>query len=122
MVSAFGGADLDQLIEAGKAAAHKGDYQWGFEELKQRHLSAAKKELGVDLKATARVEGKLQEFSALLETLSLDKELSLKKLDLIMSFGELLSAFIISEALKREIKEVRFVDAQEPHPNRSHIW
>jgi bifunctional aspartokinase / homoserine dehydrogenase 1 len=53
------------------------------------------------------------ELRNVLEGISLIKELSPKTLDLLMSFGERLSAFIITEAILPYISQVRFLDARD---------
>ena len=54
-----------------------------------------------------------KELSDVLHGTLLIKELSKRSLDLIMSFGERLSAYIISAAMKPTIPTALFLDARE---------
>lgn len=115
VVSAFAGV-TDHLIALGKTAAEgKGDYHKALEELKRRHVEVAK-----DLVNEAKfdfvfqtIDERFHELGDVLQGIFLVKELSLKTLDLIMSFGERLSAFLIAEALKEKGLPAVFVDARD---------
>ncbi|PWT87912.1 MAG: bifunctional aspartate kinase/homoserine dehydrogenase I, partial [Acidobacteria bacterium] len=58
-------------------------------------------------KVLKTLQTKLKELADILQGIFLIKELTLRTLDVVMSFGELLSAYIISEAMR-----VRFLDAR----------
>lgn len=115
VVSAFGGV-TDQLIALGKIVAHgKDDYQNVLAEVTERHKISAntlipQERLPDVLKA---LDQTLSELCNVLEGISLIKELSPKTLDLLMSFGERLSAFIITEAILPYNPQARFLDARE---------
>lgn len=115
VVSAFGGV-TDRLIAIAKmAASGKTDYQQSLDELIARHVTAAEELIPEERLALAQqeIEKHVQELKHILEGIFLIKELPPKALDLIMSFGERLSAFIISEAMQIELPEAKFLDARE---------
>lgn len=115
VVSAFGGV-TDQLISLGRMAANgKDEYHKIVGELIERQIVAAhslipQKRLAEALKVIDPIVDALR---GVLEGIFLIKELSPKTLDLVMSFGERLSALIISEALQSSIPQARFLDARE---------
>lgn len=110
VVSAFSKV-TDKLIEVGTLAA-KGDknYKKIFEEIKERHLSAVRELVSRQKpeKTLKNVRDVMEELEDLLHGVFLIKEISKRTLDLIMSFGERLSAYIISEAM-----DVEFLDARK---------
>lgn len=108
VVSAFSGV-TDQLIAlARKAAGGDKSYLREFEELKQRHFEAIKA-LSLSPEATLKeVEGELRDLEDTLHGVFLVKEVSPRTVDFVMSFGERLSAFIIS----RSIEGAEFLDAR----------
>ncbi|MEC3908161.1 bifunctional aspartate kinase/homoserine dehydrogenase I [Tamlana sp. 2201CG12-4] len=109
VVSAVGGI-TDKLLLAGKQAQNK-DHAFleTFEIIKERHFSIIK-----ELNPTSHdvilsyVEDKLNSLKSLLEGIYLINELSPKTSDKLVSFGELLSSFIIAETMKnRELSAGR---------------
>lgn len=115
VVSAFGGV-TDEIIKIShEAASGNQSYLEGLAGLKKRHFEAAEQLIapqkfgGISL----YLEERFKELSDALHGVSLVKELSPKTLDLVMSFGERLSAFIIGEALKSLIPSATFFDARE---------
>ena len=98
--SAFQGV-TDMLIDAGKKASEGNEkYKQVFEEITSKHHSAVK-----ELITAKRFEQTDDHVSLLLNDLQqvlygiyLVKEMSPRSLDYVMSFGERLSAYIISEA------------------------
>jgi len=115
VVSAFGGV-TDRLIALGKiAASGKSDYQQALDEMIARHVTSAQELIPKEKLPSAleEIEKNFLELRHILEGIFLIKELPPKALDLIMSFGERLSAFIISEAIQPIIPQARFLDARE---------
>ena len=106
VVSAFGGL-TDKIIESAHLAA-SGDKNYIKElaSIKKRHLDAVK-ELSAN-KALKQVTETLQEFEDILQGIFLIREVSPRTMDLIMSFGERLSAYIISQS----IPHAEFLDAR----------
>ncbi len=111
VVSAFGGT-TDQLLEMTKLA-EKGnlDYKLELDKLQSRHLEAIYdliSDTQVQKNTEEKVQKWLKELSEILHGVSLIKEASLRTRDLIMSFGERLSAYIISQYL-----DAQFLDTRE---------
>ncbi|MEI7812525.1 MAG: bifunctional aspartate kinase/homoserine dehydrogenase I [Ignavibacteria bacterium] len=106
----------DSLIEVSSIAS-KGDplYSTTFRRLEAKHHDAIK-ELIHDkdnLRRTSEyVISLLKELSDVLYGIFLIKELSLRTLDFIMSFGERLSAYIISKAIRDKGIEAEFLDSR----------
>jgi len=112
--SAFQGV-TDQLIKMGNMAASGNDtYKTLFEEISQRHIDTANTLLTVKNRKAAlkEINHRLKNLEEILYGVFLVKELTPKTLDYIMSFGERLSAFIISESLKIRGLENTFVDSR----------
>jgi len=112
--SAFQGV-TDQLIKMGNMAASGNDtYKTLFEEISQRHIDTANTLLPVKNRKAAlkEINHRLKNLEEILYGVFLVKELTPKTLDYIMSFGERLSAFIISESLKIRGLENTFVDSR----------
>lgn len=101
----------DHLIHTATLAA-KGDpgYKDQLNEIKKRHLEAVQELISGKRFAEVQknVEKTLEELENLLQGIALIKEISLRTMDLVMSFGERLSAYIISEAM-----DAKFLDARE---------
>ncbi|MDX1700549.1 MAG: hypothetical protein R3250_08035, partial [Melioribacteraceae bacterium] len=100
--SAFGGV-TDQLIEiCGRAVNREDSYLGVFQNLRLRHLEVFddlvqhqhKKEVQL------KINGLFERLGDVLKGLYLLKELTPRIQDIILSYGERLSALIISEALK----------------------
>lgn len=115
VVSAFAGV-TDQLNALGRMAADaNSEYRNVFQEIKERHKNALPTLVKKDKipKILEELEVIFTELHDILEGAFLIRELSLKTLDLIMSFGERFSACIVSEALKQKIPETSLLDARE---------
>ncbi|MCL2093104.1 MAG: bifunctional aspartate kinase/homoserine dehydrogenase I [Treponema sp.] len=115
VVSAFSGI-TDSLIEMSRASA-SGDssYLETAGVLKKRHLDmAAHFMAGKDLEALKeKIDLKIEELLKILEGAFILRELSNRTLDLVMSFGERLSASLISEIFcARGIPSI-FLDTRE---------
>lgn len=115
VVSAFQGV-TDQLIDtATRASRGRADYMQQVDELTKRHrdcisaLISARRQ-GV---AMGAIGARIQEMEDVLHGIFLVKELSARMLDFIMSFGEQLSAYIISEAFRDRGTDAEFLDARQ---------
>jgi len=118
VVSAFQGV-TDGLIalahEAARGSAQRDQtYETGLAELERRHLSVVE-----DLippvnrsSSTARCKVLLNELGEVLRGVQLVKECTPRTLDLVMSFGERLSATILAEVGRSRGMDVEFVDAR----------
>ncbi len=105
----------DQLIEMANCAVSGKEYISLFEKVSIRHVEAIK-ELIADSsrlqKTEKAVQKTLQELKKILTGVELIKELSPKTLDLIMSFGERLSAYTISQAFIDFGVDAEYVDTR----------
>lgn len=115
VVSAFSGV-TDALIAAAKAA-ESGDPAWADKAaaMKARHLEAARElcssaDLG---EVESYVESCFAELDKVLKGVFALGELSARTLDLAMSFGERLSAFVVSRAFRAAGEDAGYLDARE---------
>ncbi|SFD40273.1 bifunctional aspartate kinase/homoserine dehydrogenase I [Algibacter pectinivorans] len=114
VVSAVGGI-TDKLLLAGKQAQNKEEaFLETFEGIKERHFNIIK-ELNPDNHTAILefVEDKLKSLKSLLEGIYLINELSPKTSDKLVSFGELLSSFIIAETMKNRSLSADVKNSQE---------
>ncbi|HEX9653797.1 MAG TPA: bifunctional aspartate kinase/homoserine dehydrogenase I [bacterium] len=113
VVSAFGGV-TNKLIKASELAAQGSPaYLDLLTELKGIHLEATA-QLGPEgSQVIARLHQKLDKLADILRGVFLLRELSLRSLDLIMSFGERLSAYILSASLQTQNVAAEYLCASE---------
>ena len=115
VVSALGGI-TDVLLEAGNLAC-KGDqsYLKSFKIIEERHLQVVRELIPVNNQSgvLGQVKRMLNKLENTLEGVYLINELSLKTSDKIVSFGELLSSYIISEALINKGVDAVLKNSQE---------
>jgi aspartokinase/homoserine dehydrogenase 1 len=113
--SAFGGV-TDQLIHCSQLALSGNlEYQAELSRLSERHLSVVRELIPVSRQSGILAQVKIQ-FNALEDVLHgvyLVKERTTRTLDYIMSFGERISAYIISEAMNEQGIEAEFLDARQ---------
>lgn len=115
VVSAFHGV-TDTLIKLGKKALKDDEsYLKDLDALRERHITIAKGVVKETSYATVEefINTSFKSLSDTLRGVSLVEEMSLKTLDLIMSYGERLSAFIIAHALQDKIPTAYYVDARK---------
>jgi bifunctional aspartokinase / homoserine dehydrogenase 1 len=113
--SAFGGV-TDQLISISELAlAGKLDYKKTLLDLESRHLEAVRELLPMHEQSAvlAQVKIKLNELENVLQGVCLVRERTTRTLDYIMSFGERLSAYIMTEAFKSKKLDVEYLDARQ---------
>jgi len=114
-VSAFAGV-TDQLIQIGEMAKDRDDkYNEVIGELKDRHTKIIS-ELFADNKSNLInnvCSGLFNELEEIIHGVYLLKELSDRSLDLIVSFGERLSASIIAAFYKQSGLPAEFIDARK---------
>jgi bifunctional aspartokinase / homoserine dehydrogenase 1 len=112
--SAFGGV-TDMLIQISTLAL-QGDleYKTKLAEIEKRHLEAVRALIGVQKQSSilAQVKFMMNELEDVLHGVFLVKERTPRTLDYIMSFGERLSAYIISEAFRNKGLNAEFLDAR----------
>jgi bifunctional aspartokinase / homoserine dehydrogenase 1 len=114
VVSAFGGV-TDELIRISQQAAlGQADYSTSLLKLKKRHCEVASSLLSTELfQVLAEIDRFFNELNNALQGVLLIRELSNRTLDFIMGFGERLSAYIISMAMKSTIPSALYLDARE---------
>ncbi|CAH8285724.1 aspartate kinase [Mariniflexile fucanivorans] len=114
VVSAVGGI-TDKLLLAGKQAQNKEtDYIDTFNLVKDIHFNIVN-ELNLDKSSNiiAFVDEKLNALKSLLDGIFLINELSPKTSDKLVSFGELLSSYIIAETMKNRGLSAESKNSQE---------
>jgi bifunctional aspartokinase / homoserine dehydrogenase 1 len=114
VVSAFGGA-TDTLLEMSlKSADGNEQYKKILSDFEDRHLNAVKALLPVKMQsaALANVKRLLNELEDVIHGTYLVGELTPRTQDFVMSFGERLSAFIISETFKAKGVNAEFCDTR----------
>lgn len=113
--SAYQGV-TDKLIKAGKIAA-KGEesYLDILKEIQEQHLDTARELLSIKQQSNqlAEIKYTLRQLEDILHGIFLIRELSAKSLDFIMSFGERLSAYTISECLIDQNFKANFLDTRK---------
>ncbi|NNC84022.1 MAG: bifunctional aspartate kinase/homoserine dehydrogenase I [Flavobacteriales bacterium] len=115
VVSAFGGV-TDALIETAIAAeAGRNEYASLFQKVADRHLQAIHELLPEDMRQATEeaCQTQLDELEELLRGIYLVRELSPRSQDAVLSFGERLSAFIISHYFSAEGLKSAYCDARE---------
>jgi bifunctional aspartokinase / homoserine dehydrogenase 1 len=115
VVSAQGGV-TDQLVKlCDLIPTDKTACETTIQEIEQRHLSTIKILLPMAQHPSvmAEVMSICNELAGIAKGASLVGEITLRTRDLILSFGERLSAFVISHALKAEIPAANYTDARK---------
>jgi aspartokinase/homoserine dehydrogenase 1 len=115
VVSAFSKVtDLLQLASQ-KAAAGDESFKDILAEIEKKHLDALKEFIPVSEQSSllSHVKRIVNHLETLLDGCFLLGELSNRTSDTILSFGELLSSYIIAEALKQNLKNSGYKDSRE---------
>ncbi|MFD0797152.1 bifunctional aspartate kinase/homoserine dehydrogenase I [Maribacter chungangensis] len=115
VVSAFGGV-TDQLINAGYRAQKQDDsYKTILKQIETRHLEAIKALLPVtdQSKVLSNVKRELNVLETLLDGAFFIGEITKKLSDKIVSYGELLSSYIIAEYFKSQGIDCAHKDSRE---------
>ncbi|WP_456420723.1 bifunctional aspartate kinase/homoserine dehydrogenase I [Lutibacter sp.] len=115
IVSAFGGI-TNLLLEAGELACTNNDlYKEKLEGIEKRHLQIVRELIPISNQSSilGTVKKMLNKLENILEGVFLINELSNKTADKIVSFGELLSSYIIAEAMKNSNLDVSLKNTQE---------
>ncbi len=115
VVSALGGA-TDILLQAGfKAEQKDSSYLAAIDLLEKRHITTIK-ELIVDShqeEVISEIHSYFNQLASILEGIYLINEFSNKTKDKIASFGELMSSYIIAEAMKSQGIDAMHKNSQE---------
>ncbi|NGY38012.1 bifunctional aspartate kinase/homoserine dehydrogenase I [Flavobacterium sp. XN-5] len=106
--------DLLQLASQ-KAASTDESYKEIVAEIEQKHLNAVKELIPVSEQSSvlSHIKRIINHLETLLDGCFLLGELSNRTSDTILSFGELLSSYIIAEALKQNYKNSTYKDSRE---------
>lgn len=115
VVSAFGGI-TDLLLHAAHLASEQDEkYKSVLKEIEQRHLNTIKQLIPVhgQSRILSKVKSDLNILETLLEGSFLIGEITTKLSDKIVSYGELLSSYIIFEFFKQEQMDVGYKDSRE---------
>jgi aspartokinase/homoserine dehydrogenase 1 len=101
VVSAVGGITDKLLTAANQAVNKQSSYKDTFNDIRNQHLNIIDSLINESSQSTTKevVSAKLTHLEQLLDGLYLINELSPKTTDKLLSFGELLSSYIINEAL-----------------------
>jgi bifunctional aspartokinase / homoserine dehydrogenase 1 len=113
--SAFGGV-TDGLIEISKLALSGNDfYREKLAAIQKRHLDVVRDLISIQNQSSilAQVKIQINELEDVLHGVFLVKERTPRTLDYIMSFGERLSAYIISEVMNDQGIAATFLDARK---------
>jgi len=100
---------------ATKAAANDESFKDIVVEIEKKHLEALKQLIPVSEQSglLSHIKRIINHLETLLDGCFLLGELSPRTLDTILSFGELLSSYIIAEALKQKLKNSSYKDSRE---------
>ncbi|MGJ8731664.1 MAG: bifunctional aspartate kinase/homoserine dehydrogenase I [Cellulophaga sp.] len=115
VVSAFGGV-TDLLLKAAELASiHQEDYKKVFLEIEDRHLSTIKELVPVtnQSRVLSKVKNELNILETLLEGAFFIGEITPKLSDKIVSYGELLSSYIISEYFISQDLDAVYKDSRQ---------
>ena len=106
--------DLLQLASQ-KAASNDESYKEIVAEIEKKHLDTLKDFIPVSEQSSllSHIKRIINHLETLLDGCFLLGELSARTADTILSFGELLSSYIISEALKQNLKNSSYKDSRE---------
>jgi aspartokinase/homoserine dehydrogenase 1 len=113
--SAFGGVTESLLKIAQLAREGQHEYRDLLQGLEEKHLSMVRQLIAVHNQSTVMtfVKVRFKELEDLFHGIFLIKENSARTLDYVASFGERLSAFILSESLQGQGVKTHFLDARE---------
>lgn len=115
VVSALGGT-TDMLIEAVKMASSRNDaYKEKLRSIEHRHLQVVRELIPVEQQSSALslVKKKCNDLESICEGVFLLQELTLRTLDNIMCYGELLSSLILSASFNSMGWTHQWIDARE---------
>lgn len=123
VVSALGGVTNKLLECAALAEAGNDKYLELFNEIEQRHLSMGSKLLSVTHRNSTltRIKIKLNELEDILRGVFLLRELSSRSCDHIVSYGEVLSSYLLFDFLKHELEDVSYLNTAELIKTNAHF-
>ena len=104
------------LLEVGKKASESNDdYKKTLDAIEQKHINTIKTliDVKVQSRAVAHIKMLIRELEDLLHGVYLLKELSPRTLDLVASFGERLSTYVMSEFIQQSGISCEMLDARK---------
>ncbi len=115
VVSAFTKVTDLLVLASQKAASNDESYKEVVSEIEKKHLDAIKELIHVSEQSSAlsHIKRIINHLETLLDGCFLLGELSSRTSDTILSFGELLSSYIIAEAFKQQDKNCGYKDSRE---------
>lgn len=114
VLSAMGGI-TNLLTRLAEDAESGNDVSEGLVEFEERHFSVVRQLIAVQQQnpVFTKIKIFINELEELLQGVQSLRELSLQSKDLILSYGERCSAFLVSKVLEQEHPEAMFVDARD---------
>src|SRR5690606_18738591 len=114
VLSAMGGV-TNLLTQLAENAAEGRSFASGLQELEDRHFAVVKQLIAVKHQnpVFTRLKLYLNELEDLLQGIYNLRELSLQSKDLVLSYGERCSAFLISKIAAQYFPDALFVDATQ---------
>lgn len=114
VVSALGGVTDDLISMTSLAAKGNNQFKKIFDIMCKRHNDVIQDLMSVEerKRVSKQIGKKYNEFEAIIENIFFTTDTSAHSRDLVMSFGEQLSAYVIAEAIKSRGVECNFVDAR----------
>ena len=115
VVSAFSKVTDLLQIASQKAAAGDESFKDILADIEKKHLDALKELIPISEQSSllSHIKRIINHLETLLDGCYLLGELSPRTSDTILSFGELLSSYIIAEALKQNLKNSSYKDSRE---------
>ena len=115
VVSALGGVTDKLLTAAGLAAEQNEAYKHILQDIEDRHLNVVKELIPINAqsKVLSKVKSELNTLETLLEGAFLIGEATLRLSHKIVSYGELLSSYIISEFFVQEGMDAGYIDSRD---------
>jgi len=122
VLSAMGGI-TNLLTQLASDAAEGKDFADGLREMESRHFSVVKQLIAVKHQnpVFTRLKIYLNELEDLLQGIFNLRELSLQSKDLIVSYGERCSAFLLAKIAEQDFPQALFVDATQLIRTDSHF-
>src|SRR5690606_11919723 len=112
VLSAMSGV-TNLLTSMAEGAAERKPFEDDLKLLEERHFEVVKKLIAIKYQnpVFTRLKLMLNELEEILQGVSSLKELSLQSKDLIVSFGERLSNYMVSKIMEQYIPQTEFIDA-----------
>lgn len=112
VLSAMSGV-TNLLGEMARDAAQGDSFSERLESLQERHFTVVKRLIAVKYQnpVLTRLKLMLNEVEDLLQGIAALRELSLQSRDLVLSYGERLSSYLLSKVMEQDIPESAYIDA-----------